>query len=33
MNKTQLFRIALMIGGVGAAVSAFAAPLKWYMFG
>jgi hypothetical protein len=30
MNKTQLFRIAMIVGGVGAAVAAFAAPLKWY---
>jgi hypothetical protein len=30
MNKSQIFRIVQIIGGVGAAVAAFAAPLKWW---
>jgi hypothetical protein len=30
MNKSQMFRIIRIVGGVGAAVAAFAAPLKWY---
>lgn len=30
MKKSQMFRIAQIIGGVGAAVAVFAAPLKWW---
>lgn len=29
MTKANVFRLAAIIGGVGAAVAAFAAPLKW----
>ena len=30
MKKSQMFRIAQIVGGVGAAVAVFAAPLKWW---
>jgi hypothetical protein len=29
LTKAQMFRVASLIGGVGAAVAAFAAPWKW----
>ena len=29
MKKSQMFRIAQIIGAVGAAVAVLAAPLKW----
>jgi len=29
MTKAQVFRLTLLVGGLGAAVAALAAPLKW----
>ena len=30
MKKSQVFRAVQIVGGVAAAVAAFAAPLKWW---
>jgi hypothetical protein len=29
LTKSKFFRVAALIGGVGAAVASFAAPIKW----